>query len=188
MKIELRITSTTNDKRLATYFSLLLTPYSLLLTTLKKGVTKMVDKLWKKAKAIIGLDEEENVDDNTVKKDEGLSLDLGPLKFKTSKKSSDAELEIVIYEPRAYEDSLSISAKLRQGSPVIINLKYLDSTEGMRLIDFVCGTAFAIDGHMTKIADTIFLLAPSNVSLLDNSQTSQSESGGLRDGLLHSRM
>lgn len=148
----------------------------------------MVEKLWKKAKAFIGLDEEMDEPENISRKEEGLSMDLGPIKFRTGKKSSECDLEVVIYEPKAYEDSLTISAKMRQGSPVIINLKYLDSSEGMRLIDFVCGTAFAIDGHMTKIADTIFLLAPSNISIVDNLQSTASEGDILKEGLLHSRM
>ncbi|MFA4906445.1 MAG: cell division protein SepF, partial [Candidatus Margulisiibacteriota bacterium] len=36
---------------------------------------------------------------------------------------------------------------------------------GTRLIDFVCGTAYAIDGHMMKIGETIFLFAPSNIAI-----------------------
>ena len=49
----------------------------------------------------------------------------------------------------------------------MINLKHLDTTEGMRLIDFVCGTAYAIDGHMLKIGDSIFLFTPNNIAISD---------------------
>jgi cell division inhibitor SepF len=48
---------------------------------------------------------------------------------------------------------------------VIVNLKHLDPAEGTRLIDFVCGTAYAIDGHMMKIGDTIFLFTPSTIAI-----------------------
>ncbi|MBU0629550.1 MAG: cell division protein SepF, partial [Candidatus Margulisbacteria bacterium] len=62
-------------------------------------------------------------------------------------------------------DSLNIAAGLRSGNPVIVSLKHLDPSEGTRLIDFVCGTAYAIDGHMMKIGDSIFLFTPSAIRI-----------------------
>ena len=54
---------------------------------------------------------------------------------------------------------------------MVINLKHLDPNEGTRLIDFVCGTAYAIDGHMIKIGDSIFLFTPSNILISDVEET-----------------
>ena len=62
------------------------------------------------------------------------------------------------------------------GKPVIINLKHLDSNSGKRLIDFVCGTAYAINGHMMKIGENIFLFTPSNV-LIESGEKSPLEKG-----------
>ena len=81
--------------------------------------------------------------------------------------NNNADYEIMVYEPKVYEDSLPMSAKLREGNPVIINLQYLEPTEGTRLIDFVCGTAYAIDGHMIKIGESIFLFTPNNIVIAD---------------------
>ena len=147
----------------------------------------MVENIWNTAKAFIGLSDETGVDDYS-KKEEKTNIDLGPTKARPSKKNNSSDYEIMLYEPRAYEDSLQISARLRAGDPVIVNLKYLDSSEGMRLIDFVCGTAFAIDGHMTKISETIFLLSPSSISISDNSANSGHEGSTSQDNLLHNRM
>ena len=52
-------------------------------------------------------------------------------------------------------------------------MKYLDSATGKRLIDFICGTAYAISGHMLKIAENIFLFTPSHV-LISNSEQENS--------------
>ncbi|MBT4551736.1 cell division protein SepF [bacterium] len=71
--------------------------------------------------------------------------------------------EIKIEEPRIYEDSLNIATYLRENKPVIINLKYLEGEAGKRLIDFVCGTAYAINGHMRKIGENIFLFTPEKI-------------------------
>ncbi len=84
--------------------------------------------------------------------------------------------EIKVEEPRIYEDSLNIATYLREGKPVIINLRHLDANSGKRLIDFVCGTAYAINGHMMKIGDNIFLFTPSNV-LIESGEKSPLEKG-----------
>lgn len=78
--------------------------------------------------------------------------------------------EIKIEEPTIYEDSLNIATYLREQKPVIVNIKKLDSTTGKRLIDFVCGTAYAINGHMMKIADQIFLFTPETVMISDSEE------------------
>jgi len=62
----------------------------------------------------------------------------------------------------------------------MINLKHLDPTEGTRLVDFVCGTAYAIDGHMTKIGDSIFLFTPGSIAI-----TSAEESTSISEDLTY---
>ncbi len=85
--------------------------------------------------------------------------------------------EIKIEEPRIYEDSLNIATYLRESKPVIVNLKYLDNASGKRLIDFVCGTAYAINGHMMKIGENIFLFTPENFLIVDSDDRSTFEQG-----------
>jgi FtsZ-interacting cell division protein YlmF len=124
----------------------------------------MVDGLIKRAKAFIGLEEADNTIEEITREEMNVET---VLRQKKNKNNNSAEYEIAIHEPKVYEDSLNISTQLRSGSPVIINLKHLDPTEGMRLIDFVCGTAYAIDGHMIKIGESIFLFTPSNIVISD---------------------
>lgn len=83
---------------------------------------------------------------------------------------------IIVEEPRIYEDSLNIAMSLRENKPVLVNLKYLDSDAGKRLIDFVCGTAYAINGHMLKVAENIFLFTPAPVRIENKSE--KKPSGG----------
>jgi cell division inhibitor SepF len=124
----------------------------------------MADNLLKRAKAFIGLDEsEEGMQDEVKQMD--MNSYIRTNRREQAKNLEDLEYEIILYEPKVYEDSLNISSHLRQGSPVLINLKHLEPNEGMRLIDFVCGTAYAIDGHMTKIGDAIFLFTPKSVAI-----------------------
>lgn len=123
----------------------------------------MVESLLRRAKAFIGLEDDGLVGEE-IREEINVETALRPRK---AKNNSSAEYEIAIHEPKVYEDSLNISTQIRSGSPVIINLKHLDPTEGTRLIDFVCGTAYAIDGHMLKIGESIFLFTPSNIVISD---------------------
>lgn len=135
----------------------------------------MVDNLFKRAKAFIGLGEE-GEDENNF---DGQQLDMNSLLKGKKEPKGDANFEIMFYEPKVYEDSLNISTHLRAGSPVVINLKHLDPAEGTRLIDFVCGTAYAINGHMMKIGDSLFLFAPKTIAI-----TSAEDRSSLGDELV----
>ena len=78
---------------------------------------------------------------------------------------------IVIVEPRSYDvDSRQISAYLKAGHVVVVNLKFLDAPTGKRLIDFICGTIYAFEGYVKKLGGNIFLCTPGNVSVLDNQE------------------
>ena len=122
----------------------------------------MVDNIIKRAKRFIGLEEELPEETGA-----GQQLDLGTVLRGKREREPQAEgsYDVMGFEPKVYEDSLNISTNLRSGSPVIVNLKHLDPAEGTRLIDFVCGTAYAIDGHMMKIGESIFLFTPSSIAI-----------------------
>ena len=128
--------------------------------------------------------EEENPTQNTTTSPTPPTKDYSPpIKgFKTiSNTSSFNASEIKVIEPRIYEDSLDISTHLRELKPVIVNLKYLDGTTSKRLIDFVCGTAYAINGHMMKIGENIFLFTPSSIQISNNEEKSTFEKGVAED-------
>jgi cell division inhibitor SepF len=121
----------------------------------------MVKDLFKRAKAFIGFEEDENAE-----KDIAQQLDMSTILKGRRGVKGEGSYEIMFYEPKVYEDSLNISTHLRSGSPVIINLRHLDPAEGTRLIDFVCGAAYAIDGHMMKIGESLFLFTPNNIAII----------------------
>lgn len=93
------------------------------------------------------------------------------------KVKASAMHEIKVYEPKIYEDSLYIAGTLRDNRPVIVNLKNLDREAGKRLVDFVCGTTYAINGHMMKIGDNIFLFTPETILISDHDEKTTFEQG-----------
>ena len=71
--------------------------------------------------------------------------------------------EIRISYPKVYEDSVNIASHLQQNRAVIVNLQYLDPSTSKRLIDFLCGTAYAMSGNMKKVNDHIFIFSPQQI-------------------------
>lgn len=87
----------------------------------------MADSLIKRAKAFIGLEEEEGAVEEVSREELNVETVLRP---KKGKSSTSAVYEIVIHEPKVYEDSLTISSQLRSGNPVVISLVVPGSHRG----------------------------------------------------------
>ena len=72
-----------------------------------------------------------------------------------------------VMEPRGFNDAQEVGDRLKAGQPVILNLQGVDRDLQRRLIDFSSGLAYALSGTMSKAADQVFLLTPSNVEVSD---------------------
>ena len=72
-----------------------------------------------------------------------------------------------VMDPRGFNDAQEVGDRLKNGQPVILNLQGVDRDLQRRLIDFSSGIAYALSGTMSKAADQVFLLTPSNVEVSD---------------------
>ena len=77
--------------------------------------------------------------------------------------STLTQSEVMIIEPKSFQDALEMVQSLREYRSVIMNMKDLDADKAQRLLDFVSGAAHALDGHQKQIGEGIFLFSPSNV-------------------------
>ncbi len=73
--------------------------------------------------------------------------------------------EVVVLEPTNFSQAPEVIQYLRRGSSVVLNLYKLDEEQSQRLIDFVCGGIYAIDGSQRRVGEGVFLLVPSNVNI-----------------------
>ncbi|MBB1095253.1 cell division protein SepF [Limosilactobacillus agrestis] len=73
--------------------------------------------------------------------------------------------QISLYEPRLYADVKQIASQLLEGHAVIVNFTQMDANVAARLVDFLNGTVFAIDGEMKRIGKEIFLCTPKNYEI-----------------------
>ena len=87
--------------------------------------------------------------------------------------------EVMVCEPRSYEDSISIVKHLKDRKTIVLNLHLLDKEQALRIVDFLCGATHALSGNQQKIGDSVFIFTPNNVALSAESQKSKF----LRDAL-----
>jgi FtsZ-interacting cell division protein YlmF len=73
--------------------------------------------------------------------------------------------KVHVVAPSHFRDAQEIGDLVKQGSPVIVNLQMSERDLSRRMIDFCSGLTYALDGQMEKVADQVFLLAPSNVEV-----------------------
>lgn len=73
--------------------------------------------------------------------------------------------EVVVVEPRSFEEMPQVIQALRERKSVVLNLTIIDPDEAQRAVDFVAGGTYAIDGHQERIGESIFLFTPSCVQV-----------------------
>ncbi len=81
--------------------------------------------------------------------------------------------EVMVIEPRTFEESLEIVEHLRGRKSVLLNLHLLDNEGSQRIVDFLSGATHAIDGHQQRIGDGVFLFAPATVVISAESTSSK---------------
>jgi cell division inhibitor SepF len=77
----------------------------------------------------------------------------------------DRPLKMMIVEPESFDDSQSIADFLRDRKPVVINFESTEPDISKRVVDFVSGATYALDGNIQKVGKDIFLCVPSNVTV-----------------------
>ena len=93
-------------------------------------------------------------------------------KLSTSKKNkvvnihTTTQLKVVIIQPTSYADSQEIADHLKSKKPVVVNLEKLDKEVAIKIVNFLSGAVYALDGSMQKVSNGILLLAPYNVGIM----------------------
>lgn len=75
------------------------------------------------------------------------------------------QVKMVISQPTTFEQSEEICNYLKEKKSVIVNLEYVNKDVARRIIDFISGAVHALDGHIQKVSNSIFLIAPINYEI-----------------------
>nr|OTP12931.1 hypothetical protein A5888_003513 [Enterococcus sp. 9E7_DIV0242] len=75
-------------------------------------------------------------------------------------------MKISIIEPRVYSEAMNIAKHIIVEEAVLINFHLLEESQARRIVDFITGTVYALDGDIQRVGDEIFLCTPPNLSLI----------------------
>ncbi len=76
------------------------------------------------------------------------------------------QLKVVVVHPETFEDSKEIADHLKTKKPIVVNLERIDSEVAKRIIDFLSGAVYSLDGNIQKISKGIFLIVPYNMGIM----------------------
>ena len=75
------------------------------------------------------------------------------------------QIKMVITQPTYFEQSEEICNYLKEKKSRIVNLEYVNKDVARRIVDFISGGVHALDGHIQKVSNAIFLVAPVNYEI-----------------------
>lgn len=75
------------------------------------------------------------------------------------------QVKMVISQPTSFEQSEGICDLLKEKKSIIVNLEYVNKDVARRIIDVISGAVHALDGHIQKVSNSIFLIAPYNYDI-----------------------
>ena len=78
------------------------------------------------------------------------------------------QVRMKICKPTSFEQSEEICNELKERKSIIVNLEYVNKDVARRIVDFISGSVHALDGHIEKISNSIFLVAPFNYEIVND--------------------
>lgn len=122
---------------------------------------------------IMGADSDDETEfDESVYQEEGFANQTTSIFENTTATTSGSDInsqdfnskssQMVVFEPRSYAESSGIADHLKSGRGCIINLHRVSKDQAKRIIDFLSGVVYAIEGDVQKIGPNVFLCTPNN--------------------------
>ena len=125
----------------------------------------IMTKIW----GAFGMEPEENDEDIDVAEDyeeeDGEKENKLWGRKKVVSMPQSQQIKMVISQPTTFDQAEDICDLLKEKQSVIVNLEYVNKDVARRIIDVVSGAVHALDGHIQKVSNSIFLIAPYNYEI-----------------------
>ena len=89
--------------------------------------------------------------------------------------SSSNKQEVVLFRPGSFNDTSKAADDLRNRKAVIVNMENVDKAMARRVVDFLSGCVYALDGDVKKIAQSAYLFCPHNMDIVGDLEALQAE-------------
>lgn len=83
----------------------------------------------------------------------------------TSPRSIFSSKHVIVTSPKVFENAQEIADHMREGRAVLTNFENTDYEIARRIVDFVSGVAYALNGNIKKVGQGVFLCAPHGVEV-----------------------
>lgn len=93
--------------------------------------------------------------------------------------NATTQLQVVLVKPERFDQVSEIADHLRDKKAVVLNLETTNKDVSRRLVDFLSGCAYALDGKIKKVAISTYLITPYNVGVVGD-LVEELESSGMR--------
>jgi cell division inhibitor SepF len=127
--------------------------------------------------------EEEVVDSNNKDSSQQSHIITSPSSKRTSGKvvniHTNNQFKVIIIQPETIDDAQEICDHLKSKKAVVVNLEGLGKEEAQRIVDFLSGAVYALDGGIQKVSYGIFVIAPNNVDLMGEFSNSEFKNKGV---------
>ncbi len=87
------------------------------------------------------------------------------------------QVRVMVVEPKVFDEVKDIAENLKNRRPVIVNLEQATPELARRVVDFVMGASFALNGSQQKVGTGIFLFVPSNMDISSELKDQSREKG-----------
>ena len=77
-----------------------------------------------------------------------------------------AQMQVVLVKPDRFDNVSDIAEHLRSKHAVVLNLEATNKDVARRLVDFLSGCAYALDGKIKKIAISTYIITPYNEDIV----------------------
>jgi len=73
--------------------------------------------------------------------------------------------KVLILEPRTYTEAKTIAKAIFRSEVVIINFRVMEEAQARRIVDFLTGVVYALDGDIQRLGDELFICTPPNMEI-----------------------
>ena len=89
--------------------------------------------------------------------------------------SSGNKQEVVLFRPNSFNDTSKAADDLKNRKAVIVNMENVDKAMARRVVDFLSGCVYALEGDVKKIAKSAYLFCPHNMNIVGDLEALQAE-------------
>ena len=85
------------------------------------------------------------------------------------------KIQLILARPESFNDAPTIAANMRAKKAVVLNLEGVEKNLARRVVDFLSGCGYALDGSVKKVSQSTYVFCPHNMEVLGDLKNLQGE-------------